>query len=334
VQAGQTVRIDVVYYSPTDDDANEPAEAEPVLVMANGAVIWTVQNSGASGATQSFVYTATAPTNLSWSAPGWDGDESIGVGATSMTTTPPPQPPPPQLTTQQKQRYQRYSVLATQFAIVFSGAGTFGAAPPQIRFGLWATGVLSGYTAYYLNQLARDPIDPDYTDIVMPAAYPIPPGGTCLTKVTTALGNLAELADAASMSYNREQGAIQPGDPNWTGQQAQAMLSYAGQVDALLQNFRATTRCLPVRLSPTTGGAVTASDIAAFLTEIATNGLPPEAMAALTAEGVTDPNDVANFIAAITTADPVLVATAFNALMGPRPRAHYWQALLQAMPLQ
>jgi len=195
---------------------------------------------------------------------------------------------------------------------------------------LWATGVLSGYTAYYLNQLAKDPIDPDYTDIPLPTAYPVPPAGTCLTKIATALGNLAGLADAASTSYNREQGAIQPGDAYWTGQQGQAMLSYAGQVDALLQNFRATARCLPVRLSPSTGGQVTASDIAAFQADIASNGLPPEAIAALSAESG-DLNDIANMI---TSADPALVATAFNALMGPRPRKQYWQALLQAVPLQ
>ena len=322
------MRIDVVYYSPTDDDANEPAEAEPVLVMANGAVIWTVQNSGASGATQSFVYTATAPTNLSWSAPGWDGDESIGVGAASTTTTPPPLPPPPPKFTQaQKIRFQRWSVAAAQMGITFGlGARFTPGLSVQLTFALYGAGILSGAGAAWLHQLANDPLDPDYTDIALPTAYPVPAAGPCLTKVATVLANTAGLAAAASTSYNREQYAISIGDAYWTAQQGQAMLSYAGQLEGLLQGFQRITRCLSVRLSPT-GNPVTADDIAAFQADIASNGLPPEAIAAAQAEGA-DPSD---FIASITSADPALAAIAFNALMGPRPRGQAWQSLRQAV---
>jgi len=325
LQPGQTVRIDVVYYSPPDDDAAEPGEAEPLVVMANGAVIWTVQNSGPSGVTQSLSFTASAPTNLSWAAPGWDGDESIGVGAayTAMTPPPPP-PPPPRFTQAQKTRYLRWSIAAGQMGVVFGLAAGYAPAPAIVlKYGLTIAGILSGAEAVYLGRLAADPLDPDYTDIAMPTAYPVPAAGPCLTRVATALANIAGLAQAASTSYNREQYAISIGDQYWTGQQGQAMLSYGGQLDAELHNFRATARCLAVRLSPS-GGAVTAGDIAAFQADIAANGLPPEAIAATQAEGV----DPADFIASITSADPVLAAAAFNALMGPRPRGQYWQALL------
>jgi hypothetical protein len=183
-------------------------------------------------------------------------------------------PPPPQLTAQQKQRYQRWSIFAAQMGVVFGTAAAFAPAPAiQLKFGLYATGVLSGAASYYLNGLAKDPLDPDYTDIAVPTAYPIPATAPCLTRVATQLANIAALAGSASTSYNREQYAISIGDPYWPGQQGQAMLNYAGQTDALIQTFRVTARCLAVRLSPTTGAAVTASDIAAYQADIAANGL-------------------------------------------------------------
>jgi len=329
LQVGTTVRIDVVYYSPTDDDPNEPGEGEPLYVMANGDVIWTVQNSGADGVIQTLNFTATTPTNLSWAAPAWDGDESIGVGAAYTANPPPPPPPaPPRFTSAQKQRYQRWAITAAQMSGAFVLAARYAPVPtPQVTFALTGAGILSGAGAAWLAKLAQDPPDSDYTDIAMPIAYPVPPAGPCLTRVATTLANIAGLAAAASTSYNREQYAISIGDAYWTGQQGQAMLSYAGQVDGLLQGFRKTARCLPVRLSPTTGGPVTADDVSTFQADIVTNGLPPEAIAAAQAEG-TDPNDL---IAEITSADPALAALAFNALMGPRPRGAAWTTLMQAV---
>jgi len=112
-------------------------------------------------------------------------------------------------------------------------------------------------------------------------------------------------------------------------QQGNQLLADAGQIDSLLQTFRRTARCLGVRLSPT-GGPVTADDMATIQANIAANGLPPEAIAALSAEGATD-QDSADFAAAITSADPGVAALAWNAMFGPRPRGAAWQALRQAV---
>jgi hypothetical protein len=86
LQAGQSVRIDVLYYSPPDDDAFEPVEGELVDILANGAVIQTFGNTGANPQIQTMIFTATGPTNLAWVAEGGsDGDESIGIGAAYTT---------------------------------------------------------------------------------------------------------------------------------------------------------------------------------------------------------------------------------------------------------
>ena len=118
-------------------------------------------------------------------------------------------------------------------------------------------------------------------------------------------------------------------EPSRTAQQGNQMLSDAGQIDGLLASFRRTAHCLGERSTPT-GNPVTADDIAAIQANIAANGLPAEARAALSAEGATD-QDVADFASAIGSADPGIVAMAWNAMFGPRPRGAAWQALQQAV---
>jgi hypothetical protein len=215
--------------------------------------------------------------------------------------------------------------VLVEAAAAFGTVTTFAPLPLQAKFATFALTALSGTAAAKLTQLANDPLDPDYTDIAMPTAYPVPAGGTCVVGIAGALANLAGLADAASTSFNRMQYAISIGDTYWRQQQGQAMLSYAVQVDSILKTLRKQFSCLPVR------GTATAADITAFQQNLATNGPSSDMLKAWAAEGVTDPTDINNMVALITSADPNQSATMFNALFGPRPRQAYWQALRQSL---
>ena len=237
-----------------------------------------------------------------------------------------PSPPPAQMTDAEKKAYSDFAKQATVVAGAFGLASGATRGLPQVSAALFAIGGVTAFVAAGFNNLSADPIDPDYTRIASPDPWPLPDfGNNCAQRVASYWANGYGLADAASTSFNRMQGAIQSGDSDWTQAQGDAMLRYAADTD----NYLAQDKTRVFACVPEHPDAVDAQKVMKSETYVSQHGLPDFMLQGLANVGITDQASIDYITGLMIVQDPNLVVLAFNAMFGAKDqRAGYWQALV------
>lgn len=256
------------------------------------------------------------------------GDDSALLYNPVVVNNPPPPPPPAQMTPGEKQAYSDFSKQAAVVAAAFGLASGATRGLPQVSATLFAIGSVTGFVAAGFSNLSKDPIDSDYTDIAQPDPWPLPDfGSACAQRVGAYWSNGWGLADAASISFNRMQGAIAAGDSGWTQQQGDAMLGYAADTDNFLaQDKTQVFDCVPEKSVAV--AKLDASRVIKFQTYLSNNGPTDSMLQGLASVGITDQGSIDYVTGLMIVQDPNLVVLAFNAMFGAKDqRAAYWQAL-------
>jgi hypothetical protein len=195
-------------------------------------------------------------------------------------------------------------------------------------------GALSYYLSDQLNKMSLDPIDNNYTTLATVINPPLPTGiagkpcmvsgGASVNGPATFISRSIGLAQAASTSFNRMQGAIAAGDSYWTAQQGQAMLSYTQQLRSKLDKVPLSTLFACAERAATDPASVLA-----FERNLSTNGLPADLAAPFAELGL----DIVPATGTLYIAAPDLVANVHNAILGSiSSRPLYWQAFESGLP--
>jgi hypothetical protein len=202
---------------------------------------------------------------------------------------------------------------------------------PTVSNVLKAIGGMLGLFSFALNDVANDPIDPNYTDIAQAIPYsplPVLPANTpkCAQNIITHLAAAWGTANAAHTSYNRVLGAIQAGNTRGTNRQTNAMLHFGNQLQNIVETLQANPQhvfgCLPtIHTSINSAGALAAE------TALATSAPTGLQDFGLDDQGIQHLNGL------LYVQDPALVAAAFNAMFADSSqRAFSWQQLANGLP--
>jgi len=155
---------------------------------------------------------------------------------------------------------------------------------PPAALTLGTLGGLLGLEAIRANQIARDPIDPNYTVLARPVFYPVPAPPSGLTagersayeELGTNLLTQSSLADAAWTSYNRAAGATLAGNKVWAKVQYDLAVSYIHALGSqvLAQPQLQVNLVSALKAAGVPDVSITAGQALSWETGISANGLP------------------------------------------------------------
>jgi hypothetical protein len=260
----------------TSTDPNESGEGEPAQLSSTGGYSAVTANYGVpySG---SFTAQSDGET-LTGSIPGADGDESATVqvalnpAANSKAST--------KAKNAAAELSDTLGYTAGGFAIA---AALLTELPPAAAL----TGVLAGLSgigAVKANQIARDPIDPNYTRLPRPVVHRVPAPPTRLTvrerlayeELGANLLRQSALANAAWTSYNRAAGATQAGNKFWARVQYDLAVSYVHQLGwtTMAQPRLQVNFVHALQAAGVPDVSITAAQALSWETGIGANGLP------------------------------------------------------------
>lgn len=162
------------------------------------------------------------------------------------------------------------------------------------------TGVVGGGISAYLGYLAKDPPDPNYTEIALPVTpatsrQPILPGDGVTEAQADAFNALIEndqqgigLARAMLTSFDRASGARAAGNSYWVNRQLQAARLYSGQLADILDAQPQLLANLQQALltAPGVPFAITAGDLSKYKYNLNTQGFSTEQKQLLTELGM------------------------------------------------
>jgi hypothetical protein len=169
-------------------------------------------------------------------------------------------------------------------------------------------------SGFYLDHLAADPPDSNYTSIIQPVPLkyqPVLASNSVPAAVANAFNALLEnqaqaagLAQAVFITNNRADGAMEAHDAGWEQKQMQAAAGFAAQLSALLaaqpQLLVNLQNALSANGFPAT--TVTQSQLESFKASVIQNGLPASMIQQLTQMGV-DQATINNIRGLISTQD-------------------------------
>jgi hypothetical protein len=214
IQPGDTIALTVTLNT---TDPNENGEGEPVVVQANGTNIGVNFNYGIP---QTFTYTASAQTTISYFIQGADGDESASVSFIKNAT-------PSPVSQLQKDVYHQTGIVVGAIGLGLRALGG-----TQCNGACTTAGNIAAGLSLALSLV--DPPDPNFTVIAKPTQVTLPSNITLGTQFSTDSIRAAALASALVTSINRYQGAVAAGDGVFQGLQLGAVNDYVAQLNALL----------------------------------------------------------------------------------------------------
>lgn len=310
------------------DDPNEPNENEnaSLEIQEPGSVLPVSIPAGSYGFPTPLSF--TVPKNSSAGFGVWidnfDGDEFatflIGINRTTLYP----------LEVKQDAAYlaKYYSTLTLSFdgaPALLKGCEATPLAPVCLVLSA-GDNLLKALTLYY-NQIAKDPPDPNFTQVVQPIVPTISP-------VTTQSGITQEVADAFNALYanyahtlaltraiaiclNRAQTADDMGFPAWMTAQVQAGALYSEQLSSVLavQPTLLTSAATAWQNSGLPSITIAPSDVMNAQNQIAQNGFDPETVAALQQIGLSS-SDIATLAQLEIGIDPNAAAGIFPDTLG------------------
>lgn len=299
-------------------DPNENGEGEPIVVTANGGVIWVNPNYALPA---TFTYTgppsdSLGSTSIGYYIQGADGDETANF-STSINSPPSPKSPA-QIAAWNKDAYNVSLIgggIVTMGAVGCLFSGPYAA---LCNGATGAIGALSGMTAVYFGKLAADPIDPNFTVIATPKNISLPTDLTIGVNLASDEAKAIALAAALLTSINRYQGAVAAGNQYWTAQQLATVNNYSAQLNSLVNNLPADLQSFInqiLALGVPQNLNISTSDV--YQSEVNTfySGLSPDAINIFDQLGLS-PSD-------IQSANEVLFVQDINALAGQYPGVLY-----------
>ncbi len=288
VHKGDTINIEATLRT---NDVNENGEGEPLIIKSSSSGFSATISKYAQPRAFSFPATVDGE-SLLVNIDGYDGDESATVTVDVNQKK--------RFTQEQKDKFANASAKLNTQAGVYSAIAVACLLVPDpsitkiCSFGFGATSVGTWILSAKLNELALDPVDPNFTQIAVPITPPftplvVEPGITqgeadsfnaLLTNQTQAIG----LVNAIITSINRAQGASEAGNTVWENKQMAAASKYALELNKLLDAQNALRANVKNALLAAGFPTITISpnDALNFEINVLYNGLPPSIVQNLT----------------------------------------------------